>query len=240
MKKIFKKGWFKKNWLLLLAITIGIVYLAYSMYTPANILGIPFFSKAFAVIGPTEKAYAGDTFEHTFTLLNRNPMNLPRDLYDSDGDGVADTRILLYKGYRMNRYNTLGTQEIVTTGCDTPDGACDYVEEITTVLNAGAGTTDISLVFTVIDTTPSSYEGHPYGVSAMLFKVEQKWDRTTNDWTETPTIIDDINSDPSLGVTFDVSTQTPPPTPTAAGIMAWFAALFASIWEALKGLFGWV
>lgn len=233
-----KMKWNK--WLLLLAGIVLVIILAKSAYTPANILGLPFFSKTFAVISPGQLAYAGDTFEHTFTLTLRDAMALPRDMYDSDfpPDGVADTRILLYKGYRMNRYNTLGTQEIVTTGCDTPDGACDYVEEITTPITS-MGTDTISLVFTVTPSTPSSYEGHPYGVSVMLFKVTQTWDRNTNTWTETPTIIDSIDTDTSLGVTFDVSTQTPPPTPTTSGIMAWFNTLFASIWNALKALFQW-
>ena len=220
----FKKK--QKIWLYVLAAMALVVLLAYMAYTPANIMGIPFFTQAFAVIGPGETAYTGDTFQYIFTLTNRAGTTLPF----SNSTYV----VRLYKGYRMT--DPVGT--IVTTGCSTPDGSCNYIEEITTAM-APATTATVSVSFSITPSTPSSSAGNPYGVSAMLFKVEQVWNRATNTWTETPTIIDSVTQTPALGQKFSVKTQTPPPTPTTSSIMTWFTTLFASIWAAIKSLFGW-
>ena len=224
----------KNKWLLLLIAIIAVIFLAKAAYTPANILGLPFLSQAFMVIGPGQIAYVGDSFQHTFILTNRDTLELPKATYDTDADGIPDTNIKLYKAYRM----TDPAGNIVTTGCSTPDGSCNYIEEITTAI-AASGTTTISVSFSISASTPSSYTGNPYGVSAMLFVVRQTWDRSSNQWTDTPSIIDDVTKTPSLGQKFDVKTQTPPPTPTANTIAGWFTNLFATIWAALKALFGW-
>ena len=225
----------KNKWLLLLVAIVAVIFLAKAAYTPANILGLPFLSNAFAVISPGQTAYTGDSFQYTFILTNKDTQALPKATYDTNADGIPDTNIKLYKAYRM----TDPAGNIVTTGCSTPDGSCNYIEEITTPI-AVNGTTTISVSFSISASTPSSYAGNPYGVSSMLFKVTQVWDRSTNAWTDTPTIIDDVTKTSSLGQKFDVKTQTPPPTPTANTIMGWFTNLFASIWSALKSLFGWV
>lgn len=239
MKKIrIKKQ--HKPWLYLLLVIVGVVLIGYLMYTPANIMGIPFFSQAYAVIGPGQTAYAGDTFQHTFTLINRDTQALPKAMYDSDGDGVLDKQIKLYKGYRLVNPNNE-----VAFGCDIGGrlSDCEYVEEITTLMNPGT-TTTTSVKFVVTPSTPSSgcviggipYGDCPYGVSAMLFKVEQSWNRATNTWTETPTIIDSVSQNAELAKKFFVVTQTEPEDPTMETILGWFLGLFLQVWNTIKNL----
>jgi len=96
------------------------------------------------------------------------------------------------------------------------------------------------MTFSVTDQTPSSYEGSPYGATGMLFKIEQTWDRATNEWAETPGIIDDITTDPSLSIEFAVKTQTGPPSLSGTTVYNMFDTLVALIWDAIRALFDWL
>jgi len=195
-------------------------------------------STSFLLVPPGGTAYTGDKVIFTFTLKNRDTIALPASTYDTDADGIPDTRILLYKGYKL--FDTIGNP--VTTGCDTPDGSCNFVTE---VCAPGAcsiavnGVTSITLNFSISASTPSSYDGSPYGASGMLFKVTQKWNRTDNTWTETPITLDSPTTNSTLAFKFNVKTQTPPPSPNATTIGSWFTALFTAIWNAIKTLLGW-
>ena len=170
-----------------------------------------------AIVSSGQIAYAGDTFEYTFTLTNKDLVSLP-ELDTSDN---VVTR--LYKGWRIT---------------DPVGGiASEGVEEISTAI-AASGTTTVKATLVVLATTPS---GKEYGASAILFKVSQTWDRTTNTWTTgSPTSIDDAGKTPGLAVKFSVQTMTPPPVPTIGSIGQWFSNLFSSLWAAIKSLFGWI
>ena len=162
----------------------------------------------FAVTTYGQISYPGDTFQHSIILQQNDVLTLP----DSDAsDGIV---IHLYKTYRMTDQAANKVQE--------------GYEEITT--NTPTGT---SLTYPVSLPIATSTPSGSYSAVAVLFKITQTWDRTTNTWsTGTPVVID------KSGVTFQVQTPTPAPTPSSSQILDWIASAFQSLICWVKGLFG--
>lgn len=156
----------------------------------------------FMIVPEGGTAYAGDTAYYKFVLTNLYPEALPKPRFDSDGDGIEDTQIRLYKAYRLT--DTAGN--IVVTGCKNPDGSieCDYVKEVCGLTDQGdlvgqcqlatGATTSVEMNFSITEATPSTYDGSPYGASGTLFKVTEVWDRNTNNWTQTPSSVNSVDN----------------------------------------------
>lgn len=203
--------------------------------------------RLYALVHVGDITYVNDVFEHTFTLTNGNEldvdgnpvagtaMTLP-DLDDSDG-----TVVRVYKSYRMSDQagNKVQGCDMWTTqsdcinhGCGwfATESACSAYEFLTDSELVASGTTPLSINLPVQTTTPSGW----YSTSAILFKVEQTWDRTTNTWSMSDPVILDKQA-----VKFEVQTPTPPPRPGVSAIMNWLGNLFASIVQWIRGLFGW-
>lgn len=198
----------KKNVLLvLLAVLVIALFMKQGVW-----VGVPM-----AVTHVGEVSYPGDTFEHVFTLTNRENVTLP-DLDASDGTVVhlyVSTRMLDQAGNVVQGHETV--REITETDALTP----------------GSTTTE-PISFDIAESTPSG----EYAVSAIMFKVTQTWDRATNTWSsDDGVIIDGPEQNSNLAIKFSVETPTPPPTvdPTT-----FIANLFAAIWNFIKSLFGWL
>lgn len=169
----------------------------------------PFISgQLYVVTSYLDISYPGDTFQHTFTLTNLGTVTLP-ELDETDG---TVTRI--YKTHRM--YDQAGNA--------VQEGS---FEEIVTAL-AASSTTSYTIQLPVETGTPSG----DYASTAVLFKISQTWDRTTNTWAlGEPVVLD------KQGVTFNVQTPTPAPTPSPATLLGKIASLFAGILAWIIGLF---
>lgn len=167
-----------------------------------------FFLAPAAITHIGELTYPGDTFEHTFNLANTGTVALP----DSD---ASDGKVVhLYTTYRMTDQAGNKVQE--------------GYNEITTSL-APSATTPLLISLPVATSTPSGM----YSSIGVLFKIEQIWTRSTNTWTTG----DAVKLD-NRGVTFDVQTPTPPPTPSSSDILAKISNLFSQLLCWIKGLFG--
>ena len=201
-----------------------------------------------AVVHEGDITYVNDVFEHTFALTNGdeldadgNPVSgtamvLP-DLDDTDG-----TVVRLYKSYRMMDQAGNSVQgcdlwttetECINHGCGwyVEDNACSAYDFISSAELPANEVTPLSISLNVFSETPSGW----YSASAILFKVEQNWDRTTNTWSMSdPVLID------KQAVKFEVQTPTSAPKPGTSAIMSWLGNIFGSIVSWIKGLFGWI
>lgn len=140
----------------------------------------------FAIKHVGEIVYAGDTFEHTFTLTN-GIIPLP-DLDEDDGEVTR-----LYRAYRM----------LDQAGNKVQEG----YDEIVDPISAG-GSISYVISLPVEDTTPSGN----YASSAILFKVTQSFNEATNTWsTGLPSIIDKQ----AIGFTVQTKTPVPTPDVSA-------------------------
>jgi hypothetical protein len=119
-----------------------------------------------AVIDAGTLGYAGDTFQHTFTLMNTGNVPYPDAAYS---DGSAS---YLYTAFRL----------IDTSGNTIAE---NYVQVTNTVL-PGA-TIGYAVNIPVNSTMPPG----KYAMTALLFYVPMTWNRATNTWTQnTITILD--------------------------------------------------
>lgn len=163
----------------------------------------------FASIGPNQTATPGDTFTHSFSLVQTDNKTLP-DLNYADG---SVTR--LYKSYRFT--DPVGTKIL------------DAYDELNSTTYTSGSVISYPVSFGVTSATPSG----DYAVVAILFKVPQTWSTSTNTWTEGSAVLLD-----KQGVTFKVSTPTPPPAPSTSGILAFITTTFNNLLCYIKTLFG--
>lgn len=193
--------------ILTLSLLVGSPVMAKSIFD-----GILLNMNTLAIVNPGDKAYVGDTLSYTFNLVNSAGVTLP----DSDDTDGSITKLV--KAYRITD----------------PSGAVfeEQHEEITSSLSAG-GTTSLNPTMLVTEATYSSSSTKKWGMVAVLFSVDQSWDRTTNTWsTGTPVILD------QQAVGFDVETPTPPPS-EIPGLGSMLSNLWASLLTWLTNLLNW-
>jgi len=152
--------------------------------------------------------HPGDTYKHTFTLMNTKSTVIPDKDYN---DGTAS---YLYALWMVTDAN----------------GNIIHKGDVTEVASLNPGAT---ITYTAEWNVPSNIQDGKYAVVYMLVEIPMHWDRTTQKWIQDePVIID------KQGVEVNVQTIPPPPAPPATDVWTTLQQWIQSIIDWLRSLFG--